>query len=76
MDLSTIAMSGGATEGQKDCIVQIGDKLFKDKEMHLKNGNTVMFKGLEGSSAAAWKQWNENFPKTYWRAYLWMKQKR
>ena len=28
----------------------------------MKNGNTVIFKGLEGSSTAAWKQWHENFP--------------
>ena len=55
-------MQRQVTDGQRKCIQKLGDMLFKDRRVLLKNGTRVKFSRIEGSTTAALKQWNENLP--------------
>ena len=65
LDLSRIMMQKQVTERQTRCIQKLGDMLFKDRKVVLKNGTRETFRRIEGSTTAALKQWNENFPYLY-----------
>ena len=62
LDLSRIAMNDEVTKQQRKTIKISGDKIFKDTEATLKNGNVVIFRGLERGSTEVVNQWIENCP--------------
>ena len=62
LDLSIIAYKGGKTDGALECLRLLGDKLFKSKEVTLKNGNKILFEGLEGTTESTIAQWIDNLP--------------
>ena len=53
LDLSRIMMQKQVTERQTRCIQKLGDMLFKDRKVLLKNGTRETFRRIEGSTTAA-----------------------